>query len=58
DYVDGPHPTVTAGAKARLADLTGEWSPLVVRREAILGAEMTAYDKAFKALGLGAVILD
>jgi hypothetical protein len=58
DYVDGPHPTVTAGAKARLADLMGEWNPLVVRREAILGAEMMAYDKAFKALGLGAVILD
>ncbi|SEP56490.1 hypothetical protein SAMN05444359_10149 [Neolewinella agarilytica] len=58
DYVDGPHPTVTAGAKARLTDLMTEWKPLAARRDAILGAEMMAYDKAFKALGLGAIILD
>jgi len=58
DYVDGPHPTVTAGAKARLADLMSKWKPLAARREVILGEEMTAYDVAFKALGLGAVILD
>ena len=58
DYVDGPHPTVTAGAKARLADLMAVWRPLAARRQAIIGTELAAYDKAFKALGLGAVILD
>ena len=57
-YVDGPHPTVTAGAKARLADLLAEWRPLAARREAIIGTELAAYDRAFKALNLGAVILD
>jgi len=58
DYVDGPHPTVTAGAKTRLADLMAQWRPLAARREAILSTELVAYDKAFKTLGLGAVILD
>ena len=56
-YVDVAEPKVTKGAKERLQDLLAQWRTFETERNAIVDGEMVAYNAAFKALDLPAIIM-
>ena len=56
-YLDVADPEVTQGAKERLNDLLADWKVYQDERNAIINTEMDAYNKAFDALNLPAIIL-
>ena len=56
-YLDVADPKVTRGAKDRLRDLKADWNVYEDERDAIVNSEMAAYNKAFEALNLPAIIL-
>ncbi|MGF1558528.1 MAG: glycosyl hydrolase [Flavobacteriaceae bacterium] len=56
-YVDVAEPKVTKGAKERLQDLLAQWKTFENERNAIVDREMVAYNAAFKALDLPAIII-
>ena len=56
-YLDVADPKVTKGAKDRLMDLKADWNVYEDERDAIVNSEMAAYNKAFEALNLPAIIL-
>lgn len=57
-YVDAADPTVTLGAKERLADLQADWKVYERERDAIINNEMSEYNRMYKQLGLPAIIMD
>ncbi|MGB5553909.1 MAG: glycosyl hydrolase, partial [Flavobacteriaceae bacterium] len=57
DYADAAEPKLTQGAKERLQDLKNQWTTFATERDAIVDTEMQAYNEAYSALGLPAIIL-
>ncbi|WP_431159365.1 WD40/YVTN/BNR-like repeat-containing protein [Winogradskyella poriferorum] len=57
-YINQADPKVTQGAKDRLKDLLGDWKVYKDEQSAIINKEMDAYNKAYEALNLPAIILD
>ncbi|MBC2838499.1 glycosyl hydrolase [Robiginitalea sp. SC105] len=58
DYVGGPVPELTAGARQRLRDLMAQWNTLARERDAIADEGMAAYNRRYRELDLPALILD
>lgn len=56
-YADTADPQLTEGAKERLKDLRSDWSVFTEMRDEIIEKEMTAFNDAFKALQIPAIIL-
>jgi len=56
-FIDTDEPKVTQGAKERLRDLMVDWKAYTDERDTIINSEMAAYNTAFKALDLPAIIL-
>ena len=56
-YIDAAEPKLTKGAKERWADLQNDWIVYENERKAIVNKEMKAYNTAFKALKLPAIIM-
>jgi len=56
-FIDTDEPKVTQGAKERLSDLLADWKVYTDERDAIINVEMAAYNTAFKALDLPAILL-
>jgi len=57
-YINQADPKVTQGAKDRLKDLLADWKVYKDEQSAIINKEMDAYNKAYEALNLPAIILD
>jgi hypothetical protein len=57
-YIDQADPKVTQGAKERLKDLLEDWQVYKKERDDIINNEMAAYNAAYKALNLPAIILN
>jgi photosystem II stability/assembly factor-like uncharacterized protein len=55
--VDGSVPTVTAGARERLAELTGDWQRYRSVLDQIIMEDIDAYNKLYRELGLPALIV-
>ncbi len=55
--VDGPVPTVTAGARERLAELTGDWQRYRSVLDQIILEDIDAYNKLYRELELPALIV-
>jgi hypothetical protein len=58
DFIDGPFPKVTQGAKDRFVDLKNDWSTYTKERDAIINTEMVAYNTLFKQLAIPAIIME
>ena len=58
DFIDGPFPKVTQGAKNRFIDIKKDWSTYTVERDAIITTEMMAYNAMYKQLNLPALIME
>ena len=56
-FIDTEDPKVTASAKERFSDLMATWNTFKNERNAIINTEMEAYNTAFKALNIPAIIL-
>ncbi len=56
-FIDVPEPKVTQGAEQRLDDLLGEWRKFSDEKNDIINTEMSAYNAAYKALDLPAIIM-
>ena len=57
-YIDQADPKITQGAKDRLKDLLADWKVYKDEQSTIINKEMDAYNKAYEALNLPAIILD
>jgi DNA repair exonuclease SbcCD ATPase subunit len=56
-YIDQADPRVTQGAKDRLKDLLADWQVFKKEHNDIINNEMAAYNAAYEALKLPAIIL-
>ena len=56
-YIDEAYPKVNQGAKTRLTDLLGQWNTFKNEQDAILIAEMKAYNDMYKTLEIPALIM-
>jgi hypothetical protein len=54
---DTHDPRVTAGAKARLADLLSAWEEMAVERDAILNGDIAAFNRLYQERALPAVFI-
>ncbi len=56
-FIEGPSPKVTQGSKQRMADLAADWQVYKTEMNDIVNTQMQAYNSAYKALNLPALIL-
>ncbi|MEJ2163223.1 MAG: glycosyl hydrolase, partial [Robiginitalea sp.] len=56
-FIDVAEPTLTQGARDRLADLIREWGTLSKERDAIVGEGMAEFNALYRELDLPALIL-
>jgi photosystem II stability/assembly factor-like uncharacterized protein len=58
DFIDGPYPKLTQGAKERFVELRNDWSTYTKERDAIINSEMSEYNAMYRQLDLPALILE
>jgi len=58
DFIDGPIPNLTEGAKERFTHLKNDWSTYTTERDAIINTEMAQFNTLYKQLELPALLLE